>query len=86
MKLKKGYITHMAGNQQVMVGTSGTGFSGLVRSNKTAAFIVDQLKKDTTPEQIVDMLAKEYDAPRDVLIADVDKILDKLRSIGALDE
>lgn len=86
MKLKKGYITHAAGNQHLMVGTPGTGFSGLVRSNETAAFIVQQLKKATTREQIVDAMEKEYNAPRDVLVKDVDMILDKLRSIGALDE
>jgi len=33
-----------------------------------------------------DVMAKKYDAPRDILAKDVEGILDKLRSIGALDE
>ncbi len=86
MKLKQGFITHNMGGEQVMVGTGAVSFSGLVRSNETAAFIVDRLKKETTKEEIVDAMLQEYDAPREVIERDVEKILQTLRSIGALDE
>lgn len=86
MKLKQGFITHNMGGEQVMVGTGAVSFSGLVRSNETAAFIVDHLKKETSREEIVDAMLKEYDAPREVIERDVEKILQTLRSIGALDE
>lgn len=86
MKLKQGFITHNMGGEQVMVGTGAVSFSGLVRSNETAAFIVDRLKKETTKEEIVDAMLREYDAPREVIERDVEKILQTLRSIGALDE
>lgn len=69
-----------------MVATGDVKFSGLVRSNQTAAFIVNCLKSETTPEKIVDAIAAEYDAPRDVIAADVNMVLAKLRSIGAIDE
>ena len=51
-----------------------------------AAFIINCLKEETTPEKIVDAMAAVYDAPRSVLEADVAKIVDQLRSIGAIDE
>ena len=86
MKLKNGFITHEMGDQQIMVAGGETDFAGLVRSNKTAAFIVDSLKEETTRETIVDAMTAKYDAPRDVIERDVEAILDKLRSIGALDE
>ena len=86
MKLKNGFITHEMGDQQVMVAAGDTGFSGLVRSNKTAAFIVDCLKEETTMEKIVDAMAEKYDAQKDVIARDVETILNKLRSIRALDE
>ena len=86
MKLKQGFITHNMGGEQVMVGTGAVSFSGLVRSNETAAFIVDRLKKETTKEEIVDAMLREYDAPREIIERDVEKILQTLRSIGALDE
>lgn len=86
MKLKPGFVTHDMDGEQVMVATGNANFSGLVRSNKTAAEIVDALKTDTTQDAIVDMLFAKYDAPREVIERDVVRILDTLRSIGALDE
>ena len=78
MKLKDGFITRQTDGEQIMVTVGDVGFAGLVRSNKTAAFIVDCLKSETTKEAIVDAM--------DVLDRDVEGILAKLRSIGALDE
>ena len=86
MKLKKEFISHTTGGQQVMVSSAGSGFSGLVRSNATAAFIVDQLKKETTAEQIIETMLAEYDAPREIISRDVHMVIDTLRGIGALDE
>jgi len=86
MRLKEGFITHEEDGEQIMVATGDMDFSGLVRSNRTAAFIVDSLKEETTKAAIVEKMAEKYDASREVLEKDVEIILGKLRSIGALDE
>lgn len=86
MKLKEGFITHETDGEQIMVATGNVNFAGLVRSNKTAAFIVDSLKEDTTKTAIVEAMAEKYDAPEEVIKKDVETIIEKLRSIGALDE
>jgi hypothetical protein len=86
MKLNENFLTQEIDDTQVMVATGEATFAGLVRSNATAAFIVDCLKADTTKEAIVEAMLAKYDAAKDVIEADVDKILNKLRSIGALDE
>lgn len=85
MKLKKEFMTHMDGENQMMVDVSAR-FSGLVRSNKTAAEIIDFLKSDTTEEKIVSEMQKKYDVSESVLKQDVHKIIETLRSIGAVDE
>ncbi|WP_255882571.1 MULTISPECIES: PqqD family protein [unclassified Ruminococcus] len=86
MKLKENFVTYDSDGEQIMVSTGG-GFSGIVRSNKTAAFIVEQLKTETTQQQIVNaVLAKFEVADKAVVEADVSKILQTLRKIGALDE
>ena len=85
MKLKKEFITHTSGDEQLMISAGGS-FNGMVRSNKTAAFIIDLLKEDTTKEKIVDKMLEVYDAEREVIAADVDKVIDALLSIGAIDE
>lgn len=84
--LKEGFITQESDGEQIMVGVANTNFSGIVRSNKTAAFIIDLLKKETTKQDIIDTMLKNYDAPSDVIEKDVDNILKELRGIGAIDE
>lgn len=89
MKLAKGFITHVVGDEQMMVaaGPAAKHFHGIVQSNSTAAFIVDCLKKPITEEAIVDAVMQHYaGADRSTVRADVDEILTKLRSIHALEE
>ncbi len=86
MKLKDTFITMETGGKQIMVSTNTKVFSGMVRSNATAGFIVDCLKKETTEDEIVEKMLQKYDAEEAVIRADVKKVLEKLRGIGALDE
>ena len=60
MKLKDTFVTQEMDGEQVMV-EAGGGFAGMVRSNQTAAFIIDQLKTETTKEAILDAMEKKYD-------------------------
>lgn len=87
MKLKKGFITHTIQDTQIMVaaGKAAESFHGLVRSNETAAFIVDCLKSETTEDGIVQALLAEYDVDEDTARRDVREILKKLESIGAVE-
>ncbi|MGN1457533.1 MAG: PqqD family protein [Acutalibacteraceae bacterium] len=86
MKLKDGFVTHMFDDTQVLIGTEEVSFKGIVNSNRTAAFIVDCLKTDTTESQIVEKMLKKYDVNRAVVEKDVHLIIQKLRGIGAIDE
>ena len=47
---------------------------------------MDQLKTETTEEQIIDAMCAKYDAPRETIAADVREILDTMRRINAIDE
>ena len=72
--------------KQVMIDLDKGGFKGIVRSNATAAFIIDQLKTETTRDEILSKMAERYDAPRDVMGRDLDAVLTRLKGIGALEE
>lgn len=85
MKLKDTFITHMSNREQILVDASGH-FSGLIRNNGSAAFIVNCLKSETTVEQIVDEMYQEYDASKEVLEKAVSDVISKLRQAGAIDE
>lgn len=88
MKLKEGFITHQIQNTQIMVaaGDAAKYFHGLVRSNETAAFIVDCLKSETNEETIVDKILEKYDVSREIAAKDVHTVIEKLKSIGALSD
>lgn len=85
MKLKSTFITHMSGNEQLMISAGGD-FNGMVRSNSTAAEIIDMLKTETTREKIIMAMLEKYEVEESVLSLDVDKVIDALRGIGAIDE
>lgn len=88
MKLKEGFCTQKIAKGQVMVplGNADTDFRGIVRSNSTAAFVVNCLKEETTRDVILEKLKKNYDAPEDVMAKDLDEVIEKLKSINAISE
>lgn len=86
MKLKEGFITHESNGEHITVTGGNTAFNGMVRSNKTAGFIVECLKNDVTKEEIITKMLEKYDATRELVEKDVEKILEKLQAIGAIDD
>lgn len=86
MKLNENFLTQEIDDTQVMVATGDTAFSGIVRSNQTAAEIVNLMKEETTRDEVVDKMCAKYDASREEIAADVDMVITTLRKVGALDE
>lgn len=88
MKLHNGFITYSTGGEQIMVaaGNASAAFRGMVRSNETAAYIIDCLKEEISREALLEKLCARYDAPTEVIDRDLERVLESLRRIGALDE
>jgi hypothetical protein len=57
----------------------------VVRSNETAAFIVDCLKSETTKDDIVKKLTDTYEVDSTTAQNDVGTILSQLEQIGAIE-
>ncbi|MBR2526973.1 MAG: PqqD family protein [Blautia sp.] len=86
MKLKPGFVPQVLGNSQFLVPVGNEAFSGVIRSNETAAFMIDLLREETTKERIIDAMWEKYDTSREQIAADVEEVLSILRGIQALDE
>lgn len=86
MKLNSGFLAHNDGENKLLVSTGSTDFSGLVRSNETAGFIIECLENDTTVDEIVAKMQKKYSGPKEAMERDVRKIIAQLGKIGAIDE
>ncbi len=85
MHLKREFIARTTGEEALLVPAGGTGFSGMVRVNRTRCAILDLLREETTEAQIVEAMKSRFDAPEDVIVRDVKKALAELQKIGAID-
>ena len=86
MKLNSGFILHNDGEQKLLVSTGATNFSGLVRSNSSAGFIIQCLETETTEDEIVAKMQKKWEVSDEIARRDVRKITEQLRDIGAIEE
>ncbi len=84
MKLKSTYIIRKSDDDYIMMDASGK-FAGIIHSNATAAFIAECLKTETTKEEIVQKILEKYNASQSEASESVDRIVEKLKSIGAID-
>ena len=88
MKLKAGIIMEKAGDGFIAVATgeASRSFNGFIRNNKTADFIFRQLVEERTEEQLVEALLEKYDVTREIAERDVKAVIEKIRSVGILDD
>ena len=61
-------------------------FNGIINNNPSANFIFNLLKTAQTEDSIVQAMLEKYDAPEEVIRADVRELLDVIRKAGILEE
>lgn len=86
MKLNPNFLTHTTKGEHITISTAGTDFIGLIRSNPTAAFIIECLKTETTQAEIVRQMLAKYDVDRATAEKDAAFVIEKLRSVGAVND
>lgn len=85
MKLKYNFVINNVAGETVAVSVGNGDFNGYIKLNETGAFIFNALKKDTTREDIINALMKEYpDATPDAAAESVDELLQKLKKAELL--
>lgn len=86
MKIADGFLIHNDGEDTVLVSTGETDFSGLVRSNSSAGFIMKCLENETNEDEIVEKMQQEWDVSDETARRDIRKVVEQLRGIGAIDD
>ena len=86
MKLNSDFIFHSTGEETVLVPVGGAAFAGIGKGNATMGDILSLLQEDISEAELVAAMAERYDAPAELLQRDVARVLEQLRSVGALDE
>lgn len=88
MKIKDEFIVrNMLGEYMAIpTGDNIAKFDGTVILNEVSAFIIEQLKKPTNKEDLLELILAEYDVSREQAAADLDALLEKLDSYGMLEK
>ena len=86
MKLGKNFVTQDFNGVTMLIGMGESDFNGIVKCNKTTAYIIELLREDVTRDDIVRKMLERYDASEQLVCEDVDSVLASLRSINAIDE
>ena len=87
MKINEGFmLREVAGNFVVVpVGKASLEFKGLINLNGVGAFIWECLEKETTMEEVIDKVIKEYNIDNELATRDVSNFINKLVEAKLLD-
>lgn len=88
MRIKDEFIVrNMLGEYMAIpTGDNIAKFDGSVILNDVSAFIIDQLKKPTSKEDLLELILGEYEVSREQASADLDALLLKLDEYGMLEK
>ena len=81
MQIKKDFTIQKVGGSYVAVavGESSKNFHGMIRLNETGAFLWNlMVEKDCSENDLVDAILAEYDVDREIVVADVRRIVETL--------
>ena len=87
MKIKEGFILReIAGSWIVVpVGSCSADFNGMITLNETGAFLWKVFQEETTEEQAVQQLLKEYNCDEATAKTGVEKIVKVMRESGFIE-
>lgn len=88
MRLVPGFQLRVIGSEYLAVpsGPAASRFNGLMMLNETSAFLVRCLQEGADRETLLRRLGEEYDAPEELLRADLEDFLARMREAGLLEE
>lgn len=88
MKLKDGIVTNSIDGESfaIATGSAARDFNGLIKNNATAAFIFELLKEEQTEDSIVNAMTNKYDVDEETARADVNELLNLLKSKNLIEE
>lgn len=80
MKIKEGFVLReVAGNYIVVpIGKASTDFNGIINLNKTGVFLWEQLKKETTLDDLLNAIIGKYDVDINLAKEDIRVFIEKL--------
>ncbi len=86
MKIKDGFMLRTVADSTVVVPYSeAVDFNGMITLNRTGAFIWKQLQTETTRDELIALLIKEYSIDKATAAAGADSFIKRLGEEGFLE-
>ena len=87
MKVKEGFMLRNVADNYIVVpvGKASLEFKGLINLNGVGAFIWECLEKETTIEEVINKVIKEYNIDNELATRDVNNFINKLVEAKLLD-
>lgn len=87
MKIREGYLLRTVAGKNIVVSIgSDVSFNGMLTLNDTGVFFWNLLQKNTTKEEMLEAVLKEYDVSSDVALQDIENFLQKLKDTKILED
>lgn len=88
MKIKDGFIMKdVAGSKVVLpLGERQTEIRGIITFNDIGAEVFNMLDGTNSVEEIIAKIVKDYDAPYEIVKSDVEKLIEKMRANGLVED
>ncbi len=85
MKLNSNFLLHNTDGESILVPTGKAEFSGIVRGNKTFGAMIELLQEEHSKEELVASMKERFDAPDGAIESDMERAIEELKKIGAID-
>lgn len=88
MKIKDGFILKDVAGSKIVIATGSAklDFNGVITFNDVGADVFSLLDGTKTVEEIAECIATKYDVESEMVKADVEKLIDKMRKHNLIEE
>lgn len=85
MKLKSGLYVNEVGNEFVVLAEKSSIFKGMIRINKSGAFLFEKLKDGISYDELVNALTEKYEVEESVAKSDLDRFIKTFEDCGLIE-
>lgn len=88
MKIKDGFILKDVAGSKIVIATGSAklDFNGVITFNSVGADVFTMLDGTKSVEEIVSHIAAQYGVSEDIVKADVEKLIDKMKKHNLIEE
>jgi hypothetical protein len=88
MKIKDGFILKDVAGSKIVIATGEQrlNFNGVITFNEVGAAVFNLLDGNNSVEDIVAKISSDYDAPVELVRADIEKLIEKMKKHNLIEE